>query len=242
MNNKCKKLATIASFAFFPSRCCACGHVIYPRKEICTFCMEKILRVPDGKFCKGCGQSLKKCLCQPEPFLTSVCAPFFYEGEVRQQLQRFKFSDRPHMAKSYAKIAAKYITDCGCADGAELITFIPMTPTAIKNRGYNQAEVFASALGEILHIPCEPLLVKTADTPPQHDLSGLLRRGNLTGIYEVPPEKEAAIKDKVILLADDITTTGSTLHEAAKTLLIFGAKDVRGVCIARAPAHKQMMI
>lgn len=240
-----KKLKTVLyefSFFFFPSRCCACGRVVRRQADLCTACLQKILRVPQGKFCKGCGQAHKNCLCTPEPFLSCICAPFLYEGDLRKQVQRFKFFSRPAMAVPYAKIAAKYLQDSGNADGIDMITFIPMTENAVRKRGYNQAEEFAKALAAVLGIPCQPLLVKTHETPQQHTLPAILRHGNLTGIYELPQEKEECIKDKVILLADDITTTGSTLHEAAKTLLIFGAKEVRGICIARAAAYKQMIL
>lgn len=228
--------------AFFPSRCCVCGRVLPPNNEICGYCTKFILRVPEDKFCTGCGRPLKHCLCIPEPFLTAVAAPFLYEGNVRRRIQKFKFNNLPGMAVPYAKIAAKYIDDCGVSDGIDLITFIPMTEKATKIRTYNQAQEFAKALGNILHIPCEKTLIKVCETPRQHTLSAVLRHGNLTGVYELPPEKEAIIKDKVILLADDITTTGSTLHEAAKTLLIFGAKEVRGVCIARSPTESQRIL
>ncbi|MBR2413425.1 MAG: ComF family protein [Clostridia bacterium] len=228
--------------ALFPSRCCVCGRVLQPNAEICDYCTKFILRVPESKFCTGCGRPMKDCLCVPEPFLTSTVAPFLYEGTVREQIQKFKFNNLPHMADTYAKIAAKYADDCGVTQGADLITFIPMTAKAVKIRTYNQAQEFAIALGNILQLPCEETLIKQHETPRQHTLSAVLRHGNLTGVYDLPADKEALIKNKVILLADDITTTGSTLHEAAKTLLIFGAKEVRGICIARSPAEKQRIL
>ena len=225
--------------AFFPSRCCVCGRVIKPESEICEYCTKYIMRVPEDKFCTGCGRPLKHCLCIPEPFLTSTVAPFLYEEPVRKQIQHFKFENCPHLAVPYGKIAAKYAEDCGITADADMITFIPMTDRAVKIRTYNQAQKFAEVLADILQLPCERTLIKQCETPGQHTLPAILRHGNLTGVYELPEDKEELIKDKVILLADDITTTGSTLHEAAKTLLIFGAKEVRGITIARAPANKQ---
>ncbi|MBR6780327.1 MAG: ComF family protein [Clostridia bacterium] len=240
--NRSERLRTELRHAFFPFRCCVCGRVLHAGNEICEECISAILKVPPTGFCRGCGRPMKKCMCIPEPFLSAAAAPFLFEGDVREQIHKFKFENKPFMALSYAKIAAKYIHDCGIADGAQLLTFIPMTQKAIKMRGYNQAREFAVALSNILHIECEQTLVKYCETPSQHDLSAFLRHGNLTGVYTLPPDKENLIRDKVILLADDITTTGSTLHEAAKTLLIFGAKEVRGVCIARAPAQDQMIL
>lgn len=236
------KASEYLSHAFFPCRCCVCGRVLNPGNEICDYCTKFILRVPEDKYCPGCGRPMKHCLCTPEPFLTAVAAPFLYEGQVREQIQKFKFNNRPSMAVAYAKIAAKYIDDCSVSNGIDMLTFIPMTEKAVHIRTYNQAQCFAQELGKILQLPCEQTLIKTHETPRQHSLPAVLRHGNLTGVYDLPPDKEDLIRDKVILLADDITTTGSTLHEAAKTLLIFGAKEVRGVCIARAPAEKQRIL
>lgn len=242
MKTGISKTAKAVSFALFPSVCCACGKVLTPGTELCKHCRRIILHVPAGRYCKGCGCRIKHCMCTPQPFLSCICAPFLYEGKLRKQVQRFKFGNRPDMARPYAKIAAKYLTDCNNADGIDLICFIPMTEKAVRKRGYNQAEVFANELSVRLGIPVAPLLIKTNETPRQHTLSAFLRHGNLTGVYDLPADAEEQIKDKTILLTDDITTTGSTLHEAAKTLLIFGAKEVRGLCIARAPSHKQMII
>lgn len=228
--------------AFFPDRCCVCGRLLHAGNDICKECIPVILHVPKTGFCRGCGRPMKNCMCIPEPFLTAVAAPFLFTGDVREQIHKFKFRNIRHLAVPYAKITAKYIEDCGVTDGAQLLTFIPMTPKAVQIRTYNQAQVFADELSKILQIPCEQTLTKRYETPTQHDLPAVLRHGNLTGVYELPPEKEEVIRDKVILLVDDITTTGSTLHEAAKTLLIFGAKEVRGVCIARAPAKDQKLL
>lgn len=235
-------MKSFLQYAFFPSRCCVCGRVLSPGAEICEYCTKFILRVPEKRFCPGCGRPTKDCLCTTQPFLTAIVAPFLYDGNVRRQIHKFKFRNLPDMAIPYAKIAAKYAVDSGVTQDADLITFIPMTPEAVQVRTYNQAQLFANAISGILKIPCEETLIKQHETPNQHDLPALLRHGNLTGVYDLPAEKEEIIKNKIILLTDDITTTGSTLHEAAKTLLIFGAKEVRGVCIARSPAEKQRLL
>ena len=60
---------------------------------------------------------MKKCVCIPEPFLSAAAAPFLFEGDVREQIHKFKFENKPFMALSYAKIVAKYIHDCGIAIG-----------------------------------------------------------------------------------------------------------------------------
>ena len=151
--NGIEKLRIGLQHAFFPDKCCVCGRVVHAGKEICNECIPAILRVPTTGFCRGCGRPMKNCLCIPEPFLTAVAAPFLFEGDVRDQIHKFKFRNIVHLAVPYAKITAKYIQDCGIADEAQLLTFIPMTAKAVQIRTYNQAQIFADELSKVLHIP-----------------------------------------------------------------------------------------
>ncbi len=87
-----------------------------------------------------------------------------------------------------------------------------------------------------------PLLQKQKTTRTQHALSAVERRGNLLGAFEPDPKLEAQIEGKRIVLVDDICTTGSTLNEAAKTLMIFGAERVDCLCAAVRPRKKEKKI
>lgn len=108
----------------------------------------------------------------------------------------------------------------------DIITFIPMRPVASFLRGYNQSRLIAKHLSALTSIPCAPLLYKIGKTKKQHTLRGIERSGNLLGMFEPTKERLQEISDRNILLIDDVYTTGSTLNEAAKTLLIFGAQSV----------------
>lgn len=111
-------------------------------------------------------------------------------------------------------------------DNTDIITFIPMTPYAKFRRGYNQSELIAKHLSELSGKTCKQLLYKISATDKQHCLSGIERTGNLLGVFEPAKEQADQIKDKRILVIDDVSTTGSTFNEIAKTLLIFGASEV----------------
>jgi predicted amidophosphoribosyltransferase len=80
-------------------------------------------------------------------------------------------------------------------------------------------------------------LEKQYKTPPQHTLTRTERLANLIGAYGIRDSK--AIKNKTVLLCDDILTTGATLNECAKTLKIYGANRVYAVAFAATPPHKQ---
>ncbi len=92
----------------------------------------------------------------------------------------------------------------------------------------------ANELSALTGIPVLDALECIYDTPSQHSLSGLYRKGNVFGIYDVKCKDE--IKDKNILLVDDVKTTGASLDECAKMLRIFEAQSVS--CITFAVAHR----
>lgn len=110
---------------------------------------------------------------------------------------------------------------------------IPLEKRRLKYRGFNQAEEIAKELSYFWKIPLlSGCLIKNKETTPQVELSGDERKENIKGAFSLKNSRE--IKDKKILLIDDIYTTGSTMEEAARALKRAGAKEIIGVVIARA--------
>ena len=110
---------------------------------------------------------------------------------------------------------------------------MPVSEKRRKQRGYDQAELLARAIGESLGLEAVPLLVKTRDIPAQSGIQEeAARRANVLGAYALLPG--AQVKGKRILLADDVVTSGSTLSECARTLLSYGAAEVCAVTLAQA--------
>ncbi len=110
---------------------------------------------------------------------------------------------------------------------------VPLGKKRLKWRGFNQAEELAVKLSSLLSIPVvKNVLIKKHNTIAQIKLSGDERRKNLSGAFIC--QNKSKIKNKKILLIDDIYTTGSTLEATAKTLKNSGAKEVIGIVIAKA--------
>jgi ComF family protein len=110
---------------------------------------------------------------------------------------------------------------------------VPLFKTKLKQRGFNQANEIAKNLSVILKLPIiHSCLKKTKNTRNQADLEKLERINNLKSVFWVNNQKE--IKNKNILLVDDVFTTGHTLEECAKVLKLNGARKVWGIVIARA--------
>ena len=116
----------------------------------------------------------------------------------------------------------------------DVIAPLPVTEKRLKERGFNQTYVMAE---EIAAITARPLslssLYKQKETKDQYTLSREERRKNVRGAFAV--RKAEAIRDKRILLVDDLMTTGNTVREASHKLLSAKAKAVVVFALARTP-------
>ena len=114
----------------------------------------------------------------------------------------------------------------------DILTWVPVSPLRRFKRGYDQVELLARAVGRELGTEPIRLLRKTRNAPPQSGISGeAARRANVLGAYRVTDSQ--AIRDKRILLLDDVITTGATASECARTLLTAKAKQVNCAAVAR---------
>ena len=117
--------------------------------------------------------------------------------------------------------------------GVDFIIPVPLHPQRKVERGFNQAEVMARELAELKGVElASDWLVKRIHTPPQTTLSGMDRCHNITGAFELA--EKAAVKDKIVLILDDVYTTGATIKECSTLLMKGGAQEVRALTVARA--------
>jgi ComF family protein len=107
---------------------------------------------------------------------------------------------------------------------------VPLYPLRESQRGYNQAALLARPLAERLDFPYAPgLLARRRQTAPQVGLSRARRRENVRDAFDARP----GVEGRVVLLVDDVTTTGSTLASAATACLAAGATRVYALTLAR---------
>ena len=134
-----------------------------------------------------------------------------------------KFRENVSVAEHLGWFQTKLLQESELMD-FDIVTAVPMTKRRKRKRGYNQAEVLGKAVAGYSKKPYLELLKKIKETDMQHTLSKERRRYNLKDAYI--SQQEESIKDKIILLVDDVFTTGATVNECAKTLLHAGAKRV----------------
>ena len=203
----------------FPPRCPFCRAILKDHETLlCGRCRKELPWT--------CGAAQKQSFRHVE----SCVSPLYYEGDVRRSLLRYKFGGLSVYAPKYAELM------CGCIErnglSFDLISWTPLGRKRLRKRGYDQAKLLACELSERLEKPCAQLLIKTKDNPPQSGTgSAEKRRANVSGVYRVT--EPGLVKDRRILLVDDIVTTGATISECAKELKTAGAKCVCAATLSR---------
>lgn len=229
------KIKDYSVSALFTKRCRFCETVTDIRREICKKCENEIFTV-DGEICFKCGCKKSDCSCKGKSkYYTSVCAPYYYDGAAKKAVFLLKFHNNKNIAETLAEDMAKTFFERYGELDFDICTFVPAHKNELKRRGYNQAQLLAEHLSENIGVPLFQVLEKNFETAPQHSLNEAMRSGNLLGTLSVKENCGTDITDKRILLCDDVKTTGATLNECAKTLLINGAAEVRcfTVCVRR---------
>lgn len=235
-----KKIKEFLLDLFFPRFCLGCN------KEgtyLCEDC-KATLDISGFSYCLCNKNSLRlptvgKCgKCRSKKLSGIYCALPYQENPLTKKLiHSFKY---PPYVKDLAEPLSKLIIEHFLLldknsqkilqDG--ILIPVPLDKRKLKKRGFNQSEEIAKEISKALKIPLIPdNLVKTKETQPQMELSEEERLINIKDAFSVKNPDE--IKNKKVLLVDDVYTTGSTMEECARVLKKAGVKEVWGVVIAR---------
>jgi competence protein ComFC len=235
--------AKIFELAVFPSHCKACGRLLDGAGErvLCRPCLDEIVpsRLPAcprcGRFFDGAGEPhlCGACLTDPPPFLIHrSCGA--YRGGLKDALLLFKYRKYKPLGSDLALfIHETKKNDEALWAGVDLIVPVPLHVRRARERGFNQSAVLAREIGRLRGIPVETrVLRKIRNAPPQTSLERAGRLMNIRDAYRaVHPERVAG---RILMLVDDVYTTGATLRECAATLSAAGAKEVRAITVAQA--------
>lgn len=206
----------------FPKRCIFCDEVIEYDKSMCENCTEIFSPAEFVRYIPYLGG---------EMFIKCI-SPFLYTGGIRKAILRLKFHNVRSNLNFFASSIAKKLSENVDVKDVDYICFVPMSNRSLGNRGYNQSELLAEALGDILKIPVINVLRKNRETFTQHELTADERIKNLIGAFSVFNSEE--VEDKNFILCDDIITTGNTLKQCVKTLKDNGAGEIICCTIASA--------
>jgi ComF family protein len=227
----------------YPKVCWLCGQSIPPEQSaFCCKCHEAVF-MDNKPSCRRCAATVGPfaptdagCLhCRAEGFAFDEAVRLgLYEGPLRELILRLKHSHNEGLAELVAAEWARQRDKSLRALGISSVVPVPLYWWRRWQRGYNQSEVLARTLARALRVPCRPqVLRRIRNTAHQaFGLSVTARRENVRGAFE--PRRRAALPGQTVLLVDDVMTTGSTAHEAARALRRGGAARVVVAVLARA--------
>ena len=208
-------------------RCNVCGKEIFDDSCFCEDCKNNLPYIL-GNHCDHCGRVLINaqgyCSTCREVMLDvdKARSVFEYKGEIVGLIHKLKFGNGGYLARVFAnEMYGLYIKNRFDAD---CLTFVPMTDKAKKIRGYNQSQLLAEELGKLLNLEVKALSVKKEETRKQEGLTKKERLINLENAFKVTDAKW--IKDKKIMIIDDVSTTGATAQALSKRFKKVGASAV----------------
>lgn len=227
-------------------KCPLCGSLA-PRKvdPLCKNCRNELEETTKGlRTCYKCGRFISKgehfceeCSGMRDFPFTIARSATLYEGKIKEQIHLFKYFAKRSLAQPFAELMLMVINKDRAFADIEGIVAVPLHTNRLQERSFNQAEDLALALAQrVKKTYINDAIWRVVDTPTQVTLNKTARNENLKNAFTI--SNPDAIKDKKLLLIDDIFTTGSTVTEITKLLLKSGAQDVSVMTLATGKALK----
>jgi len=199
--------------------------VLFPR--FCLNCQK------EGTYlCEDCFSLID--ITEKQYFPFCYCAASYENFIVKKLISQFKYEPYvKELAKPLASLIIAHLLNLNKADSFKNYILIPapLHKKKMKQRGFNQSAEIAKELSRNLMIPVfDDVLIKIKQTPSQTELKKEERTKNVKGAFFC--QKPEIVKERKILLVDDIYTTGSTIEEGRRALKKAGASEVWGVVVA----------
>lgn len=218
MSRWIKRLCHSLSDLCFPRRCPVCGGRLVGHDEcVCLTCMGNL---PHTLYHLRPGNRLEQRFYGTVP-IERATGYFFYspDSPYHHILHELKYYHHQKMALYMGRCMALYISlSSSFFEGIDYLIPVPLSSKRMRQRGYNQCELIAQGISEVVHIPLlTGCVVRQVDNATQTRRTHTERWQNVSQIFSAGPDV-AMLHGKHILLIDDIVTTGATLTECAKVI------------------------
>ena len=206
-----------------------CIDFLYPRKYV--YCDEKI---NERYTCRKCSNIIEyyhekvNIYANNELGCDKIISVIPYNGFMKESIWKYKFRGIKYFAPAFAEILTLKLEKYNI--GFDIIVAVPISSKRLKERGYNQSELIAKYLSKFTKINYESdVLIKIKNNLRQSELDLNERKENVKDAYSI--KNIDIIKNKKVILIDDIYTTGATINECAKVLKLAGAQEVVGLTV-----------
>ncbi len=229
-------LETAITF-LYPAQCRVCEKQLGLESVpyVCDKCWDDIPLI-EPPWCEMCGipntkGTCDECATTPPPYgkLRTIA---YYESALQQAIHLFKFEKRTSLAKPLTQLTMEHIPDDCNITEYDFILPIPIHKKRLRERGFNQATLIANRIAKTTGVQVvTDALVRHRNTSPQSSLDREARQTNIVGAFEL--QKKKVVRNKRILVLDDVYTTGATVREAVKVLWDADPIEVDVLTLAR---------
>lgn len=172
------------------------------------------------------------CAIHPSP-LNACVAAVSYAFPWSDCIARFKFQAEPGLARALANLMRHAPWVEPYLESADVVVPMPLSLFRLRERGFNQALALARHLAP--HKANAHVLLRSEAHAEQHQVGASReeRLDHVRGAFWIAPNHVAAVRDRRVVLLDDVMTTGASLNEAARALRAAGALHITGMVLAR---------
>lgn len=229
----CKKGVSYNTAEFYICDSCMEKLKFCIRQHRCTICGSPV-DAPNHSICSECFNSKKNGI---PIYYEKITAPLIYDENSKNAIFYFKHGQYLGAISTFCQLIKTMIDSDFANINFDFLVAIPPSKERVRKINFDQSAVLAENLSKNMGIKYLPHSMKrTRETKRQSSLNSTERKTNLNGAFAVNrPEK--VFKDKIILVIDDVSTTGSTINECAKILKKANAKKVYGAVIAKTPPN-----
>lgn len=204
--------------------------IVYSKEAECPICKAYS---EEGNLCSECVSKIKLCnhsyMIKHDNIMFKCYSTAYYAGSVKELIIRLKYKSDFNCGEILSRYMIRKIVEENIP--CDILTYVPMRKKDFKKRGYNQSECLAKNIGEELNIPILTTLKKIENTKDQIGLNGKERWKNIKDSFKAINKEK--LKNKKIIIVDDVVTTGATAFYCAQELFKSEVKEINILTAAK---------
>ncbi len=222
----------------FPPLCVSCGHDIPSSRKTSYLCLdcESKIKIHDALHCSVCGNRLptENHTCHEYSGFRLGAATDYDTPVIKRLIWQLKYAKQTAASRSLAYILHRFISQTNVPFDGYALVAIPLHSERERERGFNQAMLIGQFLSQKTGMTLiTDGLIRIKNTPPQVELETWKdREANMIDAFSI--KNAEAVRDRKVIVLDDVATSGATLYQAIRTLRKAGAKKVIGLVVAKA--------
>lgn len=239
-----RRAAQLALDFLLPRACAVCARLLDQGDDglVCGRCWSRLSPLAAPR-CERCGHPGLRAPCGWCPLLPgyvraarSVC--WMHRGTGGEIVHALKYGGWHGIADGMAERMCRLAWPRDVLDERTAVVPVPLAPSRLRERGYNQSERVGAALAARWNVPLwRDALVRARATTTQTRLTPEQRLANVSGAFRVPAAAVPALRNAHVVIVDDVITTAATLNACAAALFAAGARIVSYATFGRAPAQ-----